>query len=107
MVREPLQVSVLLVDPRASPRWRDLGEVRAWREICGPALLFAGDHASLYRQIAPARRCRISTLWENYLQSFDNQLDPAVFFDGQDGDDFASGGNQNRNHSSGGGIHMK
>ncbi len=67
VVREPLQVSVLLVDPRASPRWRDLDEVRAWLGTCGPALLFAGDPASLYRRIAPARRCRISALWENYL----------------------------------------
>lgn len=105
MVREPQRVLVLMADPRASLRWRDPGEVGGWRGICGPALLCGGDHANACRRIAPARPCRISALWEDHLQGFDDQLDPAVFLDRKDGDDLRASGNQNGDYSCGGGIH--
>ncbi len=107
MVREPQQVLVLMVDPRASLRWRDPGGVGAWRGICGPALFCVGDYASPCRRIAPAKLCRISALWENDFQRFDDQLNPAVLFDREDGDDFGASGNQDGDYSCSGGIHAK
>ena len=107
VVREPLRALVVMVDPRASLRWRDPGEVRAWRGIYSPALVFAGDPASLCRQIAPARWCRISALWENYLQCLHDQLHPAVFFDRQKRNNLASGCNDDRDYSKSGRIHMR
>lgn len=107
VVREPQQGLVLMVDPRASLRWRDLGEGQALRGTCGLALVSGDDPASPCRRIAPARWCRISALWENDLQRFDDQLHPAVFLDGQQCDYFAACCNDNRNNGQSGGIHLK
>lgn len=64
---------------RANPQWRDLDEVQGWHETYGPALPYADGHANPCRQIAPAKRYRRLTLWENNLQSLNDQLNPAVF----------------------------
>lgn len=45
-------------------------------------------------------------LWENNLQGFQDELDPAVFFDGQQSDNFRAGGDDNRNERSGSRFHV-
>ena len=89
----------------ANPQWRDLYEAQEWHETYGPALPYADGHANPCCQIAPAKRYRRLTLWEDNLQGLNNQLNPAVFFNRQKGDDLGASGNQDGNDSGCGGIH--
>ena len=45
-------------------------------------------------------------LWEDNLQGLKDELDPAVFFDGQQSDDFRAGGDDDRNQRSGSRFHV-
>jgi len=74
-VRDPQQVLVLTADPLAT---------HLWQCLC----------AALW-----------SALWEDHLQCFKDELDPAVFFDGKQGDDFAACSHQNCQNSCCGGVH--
>ncbi len=96
-----------MAEPQASRLRHDPGEVLRWREICGPALLCVGGHANPCRRIVPARPFRRSALWEQNVQRFNNQLNPAVLFDGQDGDDLGAGGYEDGDHCCSGRIHVK
>ena len=96
---------MLLDDLLTSQLQRDPASDLAFSQTCSPAQLYAVDHAKSFGQIAPAIPYRPSALWENNLQRLDNQLHPAVFLDGQQGDDFRACSNDDGDDCSSGGVH--
>jgi len=77
----------------------------AFSRIYSPELLCAGNHARFYRQTAPAMRCQLSALWENYLERFKDELHPRIFLDWKQSNNFRASSNNDCNGSSSGGIH--
>lgn len=73
---------------------------------CYPVPIYVSDNESPCHQIALATPCQYSTLWEDYLQCLEDQLNPAVFLDRQQCNNFRASRNDDRNYCSGGGIHV-
>lgn len=96
---------MLLVDPLTSQLLRDPALDLAFSRTCNPALLCVDDHAKSFDRTALAIRYRRSALWEYNLQSFKDQLNPTVFFDRQDCNDFRASSNDDCDNSSGRRVH--
>lgn len=90
---------------RASVAPHGLGAVLASSRTCYPAPTYEGGDASPYRQTALAIPCQHSTLWEDYLQRLENQLNPAVFFDRQQRNNFRASRNDDCDSSSSCRVH--
>ena len=74
-------------------------------ETYGPERHAAGHAASPYRQSAGATSFLASALWEERLQTFEQELQPAVAANGQQRNDFTAGRNDDRGNRGGRGIH--
>ena len=67
-------------------------------------LPFVQVGASPHRS-APARWCRSGLFSGDHFEDGDDQLDPAIAADREEGEDFASGSGQDCDNCDGGGIH--
>jgi len=92
---------------RASVVLQCLDAVLASSQICSPASSGVNDAASSYRQTALAIPYRLSTLWEQHLESLHQKLNPAILLDRQQANDLRASGNDDRNNGSGGGVHKE
>lgn len=77
----------------------------AFFQTCNPASLYAADYARSFDRTVQTIRCQPSALWEDHLQSFNDQLNPTVFLDWQQADNFRTSSNDDGNDSGSGGIH--
>lgn len=64
-----------------------------------------GDAANHVCRNATAKQRQRSALWEDKLQHFNDQLNPGVFLDWQDGNDLRAGSHKDGNSSSSCGVH--
>lgn len=96
---------MLLADPLTSQLLRDPVLDLAFFQICNPALLYAVDHAKSFGQTALAIPRQHSALWEQHLKCLKNELNPPVFFDRQQADNFRPSSDDDGNDSSSGRIH--
>ena len=80
---------------RLDPAWRAM-----WRGTYSPAPIAVGGRANPYHRSGSAR-----LLWENDLQSFDDQLHPGVLLDRQQGNDFRASSDHDSDGCECGGIH--
>lgn len=76
-----------------------------WPRICDPGRHVSRHAASPYRQSAAAKPSLASALWEQGLQTLENELKPAIAANRQQGDDLTTGGNDDGDDCSSRRVH--